>query len=781
MNDNKISLFFIIFFSFFMNFFPVYGENSLYEIEGKKIIYEDDKNLIIASGDAYAKDQFGKEIYADKIEYNKKELTISTFKRSIYLDGKGNKLEANNFFYDISLKKIIASGDVNYFSNTNDHFKFSVFEYYEELQRGYGKNFSGLLNDKSSLEGASAKIDQIKGSLIVNQDKSKKKRNAYTSCENEKGLTASILEKCPDWSITSSKTTHDQNEKMIYHKNVLVNIKNVPVFYTPYFSHPDPSVKRKSGFLPPSIKNFKNLGRSFKAPYFLVLGENKDFTFTPTYYIEEHPVFLGEYRQINKNSEFYIDTSYSEGYKKLNKKDDDGNSIDRTGGSRNHFFFNFLGSYDDLIFTTNDLEMNIQKISQKNYLRVHQVNTKYIKEDVSSLQNNIILRSYEDNKQLNLEAYVYENKHEENHSKKYQYTLPSIRFNNFFKKFNQSISFSNSFSAKNLGENVNQMNQINQIDTVSDLKKANSIQGMGNVFKTRIRNGNVYNNDVADAKENLNNDVYLTLAMENNFPLVKWNGRTEESISPIIFSKYTTGSMANASAQSKILHYNDVFSMDRNNSDTNNETGASVGYGVSYNINKKNLENKVYLDAEASIGQVLRKSTLEEMPKNSSLQEKSSDFAGASSFIIKSKKHNSKLNLGSELNLVYNYIVNKDLNAFLKNEIISTFDNEKNKFKVNYYEEAKIGNSHYVDAEYERKFENNLNFSIGLRRNLEKDFSETNFIGTNYESDCLKIDLTLSKKFYQNEDIRPSNNLTFSIMLKPFGSPVSPDLSSFIN
>ena len=781
MNVKKKNLFVIIFFSVFINFFPVYGENSLYEIVGKEIIYKDDKNLIIASGDAYAKDQFGKEIYADKIIYNKKKLTILTSNKSIYLDDKGNKLEANNFFYDLKLKKIKANGDVNYFSNTNDHLKFSSFEYYEELQRGSGENFSGLMADKSSLEGASAKIDQIKGILIVNQDKSGKKRNAYTSCEDEKGLTASILERCPDWSITSSKTTHDQNEKMIYHKNVLVNIKNVPVFYTPYFSHPDPSVKRKSGFLPPSIKNFENLGRSFEAPYFLVLGENKDFTFTPTYYLEENPVFLGEYRQINKNSEFYIDTSYSEGYKKLNKKNDDGVLINRTGGSRNHFFFNFLGSYDDLLFATNDLEMNIQKISQKNYLKVHQINTNYIKQDISSLHNNIILRSYEYNKQLNLEAHVYESINEENHSKKYQYTLPSIRFNNFFKKFNQSINFSNSFSAKNLGENINQMNQTNQIDTTSDLKKVNSIQGMGSVFKTRIGNGNIYNNNVKDAKENLNNDVYLTLAMENSFPLVKWTGKTEESISPIVFSKYTTGSMENASDSSLILNYQDVFSMDRNNSDTNNETGASVGYGVAYNINKKNLENKVYLDAEFSIGQVLRKNTLEEMPKNSSLQKKRSDYVGANSFIIKSKNRNSKLNLGSELNLVYNYIVNKDLNAFLKNEITTTFDNEKNQFEVSYYEEAKIGNNHYVDAEYERKFENNLNFSIGARRNLGEDFSETNFIGTNYESDCLKIGLTLSKKFYQNEDIRPSNNLTFSIMLKPFGSPVSPDLSSFID
>ena len=776
MNAKTISLFFIIFFSFLMNFFPVYGEDSFYEIQGKKITYEDDKNLIIASGNAYAKDQLGKEIYSDKITYNKKEFTILTSEQSIYLDGKGNKLEANEFFYDLKLKKIVASGNVNYFNNAGDHFKFSFFEYYEDLQKGSGEKFLGQMADKSSLEGASAEIDGKKGTLIINQDKSGKKRNAYTSCESDKGLSASILEKCPDWSVTSSKTTHDKNKKMLYHKNVLVNIRNVPVFYTPYFSHPDPSVKRKSGFLPPSIKNFTNLGRSFKTPYFLEIGDSKDITFTPVYYTEENPVFLGEYRQKNKNSELYVDTSYSKGYKKLNKKSDDGSSIQRTAGSRNHFFFNFLGSYDDLLFASNDLEMNIQKISQKNYLKVHQINTLNIKQDISALQNDIILRSYEDSKQLTLEAYVYENLNEESHNEKYQYTLPSITFNNFFRKFNQSVNLSNDFSAKNLGKNINQSQQINKIATSSDLKKTRLIQGMGSTFKTSIKNINTYNDNVESAKENLNNDVYLTLAVENSYPLVKYNDKTEQSISPIIFSKYTTGSMENAADQNKILSYQDVFSMDRTNSATNIETGASVGYGAEYNINKKNLKNEVYLDAGFSMGQILKKSRLKEMPKNSSLQEKRSDYVGNSSFKVSSEKFNN-----SQFDINYNYILNKNFNAFLKNEINTSLGNDNNNLSINYYEENKIGKNHYVETKYQREFKDNLSFAMGLRKNLEEDFTERNFIETNYESDCLKIGLTLSKIFYQDEELKPSNNLTFSIVLKPFGSPVAPDLSSFLN
>ena len=650
------------------------------------------------------------------------------------------------------------------------------FEYYEDLQKGSGENFLGQMADKSSLEGASAEIDGKKGTLIINQDKSGKKRNTYTSCAIDKGLSASILEKCPDWSVTSSKTTHDKNKKMLYHKNVLVNIRNVPVFYTPYFSHPDPSVKRKSGFLPPSIKNFTDLGRSFKTPYFLEIGNSKDFTFTPVYYTEENSIFLGEYRQKNKYSELYVDTSYSQGYKKLNKKSDDGSSIARTPGSRNHFFFNFLGSYDDLIFASNDLEMNIQKISQKNYLKVHQINTPNIKQDISALQNDIILRSYEDSKQLTLEAYVYENLNEEKHNKKYQYTLPSVTFNNFFRRFDQSINLSNDFSAKNLGENINQTHQINKISTSSDLKKTKSIQGMGSVFKTSIKNINIYNDNVENAKENLNNDVYLTLAMENNYPLVKYNDKTEQSISPIIFSKYTTGSMENAADQNKILNYQDILSMDRTNSSTNIETGASVGYGAEYNINKKNLKNEVYLDAGFSMGQILKKSRLKEMPKSSSLQEKKSDYVGNASFKVSSEKFS-----GGQFDIDYNYILNKNFNTFLKNEIITTLSNNNNNLSLSYYEESKIGSKHYVETKYQREFKDNLSFAMGLRKNLEEDFTERNFIETNYESDCLKIGLTLSKIFYQDEELKPSNNLTFSIVLKPFGSPVAPDLSSFLN
>ena len=43
-----------------------------------------------------------------------------------------------------------------------------------------------------------------------------------------------------------------------------------PVFLFSKLSHPDPSVKRRSGFLVPSISDSKNLGFGASVPYFSI-------------------------------------------------------------------------------------------------------------------------------------------------------------------------------------------------------------------------------------------------------------------------------------------------------------------------------------------------------------------------------------------------------------------------------------------------------------------------------------------------------------------------------
>ena len=89
---------------------------------------------------------------------------------------------------------------------------------------------------------------------------------------------------------------HDNKENDFY-DNAIVKVYNIPVFYLPKLSHPDPSVERRSGFLPPSFSDSKNLGSGVTVPYFWALNDDKNLTFTNKFYVTENPLFLGEYHQ----------------------------------------------------------------------------------------------------------------------------------------------------------------------------------------------------------------------------------------------------------------------------------------------------------------------------------------------------------------------------------------------------------------------------------------------------------------------------------------------------
>ena len=70
----------------------------------------------------------------------------------------------------------------------------------------------------------------------------------YTACEPCKDDP----KKPPKWQVKAARIIHDQGEKMIYFEDARLEFFGVPMAYLPYFSAPDPTVKRKTGVLTPS-------------------------------------------------------------------------------------------------------------------------------------------------------------------------------------------------------------------------------------------------------------------------------------------------------------------------------------------------------------------------------------------------------------------------------------------------------------------------------------------------------------------------------------------------
>ena len=110
--------------------------------------------------------------------------------------------------------------------------------------------------------------------------------------------------------LNTEEFNHDKVKKIFEYKNSWLKIFDYNVLYFPYFSHPDPSVKRKSGFLVPSYSSSNTLGNSFSIPYFNIISNDKDITFNPKFYADKSFMLQNEYRQVLKIPKFYLISAF---------------------------------------------------------------------------------------------------------------------------------------------------------------------------------------------------------------------------------------------------------------------------------------------------------------------------------------------------------------------------------------------------------------------------------------------------------------------------------------
>lgn len=137
-------------------------------------------------------------------------------------------------------------------------------------------------------------------------------REAVRTDGNRTELTNAVYSACDScaddpsqqriWQIKAMRVVHDQAEKEIRYDNAWLEMWGIPVLYTPYMSHADPSVKQRSGLLPMGYRQDKSLGLSVSAPYYIAMGSNQDLTLTPTMTSNEGPVLAAEYRWIGMTS-----------------------------------------------------------------------------------------------------------------------------------------------------------------------------------------------------------------------------------------------------------------------------------------------------------------------------------------------------------------------------------------------------------------------------------------------------------------------------------------------
>lgn len=221
---------------------------------------------------------------ADEVEYDD-QLGLTVAKGHVEISQGGEILLADTISYSQRTDTVTASGQVSLLTATGEVLFGDFMELRDSMNTGFAQNVRMLLADRSRLAANAAR--RLDGNRI------ELRRGVYSPCD----LCKDDPTAPPAWQFKAREISNDKELKIIEFRDAVLEIDGWPVFYTPYLSQPDPSVKRASGFLIPGFGNSSNNGFHFSIPYFLVLGPDKDLTLAPRFMTRAGGLLAGEYRQ----------------------------------------------------------------------------------------------------------------------------------------------------------------------------------------------------------------------------------------------------------------------------------------------------------------------------------------------------------------------------------------------------------------------------------------------------------------------------------------------------
>ena len=220
---------------------------------------------------------------ADRIVYDTSENVVSA-EGNVEVDYNDHILLARRLIYDQKTDTLTASGNLSVLSPEGNVAFADRVELTEGMRDGVLDGFKALIGKTGRLAAVRAvRTDGITAAT----------RAAFTPCKicNQPG------HRTPTWEVKAGHVIYDEKRHRIYYRDAMLEMFGVPVFYTPYFSHADPTVKHKSGLLVPEIGSSSVVGSFVRLPLYVALTDSRDLTVAPMFTTGGGDVLQTEYRE----------------------------------------------------------------------------------------------------------------------------------------------------------------------------------------------------------------------------------------------------------------------------------------------------------------------------------------------------------------------------------------------------------------------------------------------------------------------------------------------------
>ncbi len=715
-------------------------------IDSDKIIYFKKNNKIITEGKTIAD-------INSKYKFNSKNLTFLQDEMKFYSSNKTTIIDNNFSLYELSSfdyqieKEFLKGTDISIIENSNlpksesDEYFFAngFFDLRNqnfktgETKIKLKKNFFGKTDNDPRLYGVSL---TKKGGI------SSVKKAVFTSCKK--------TDSCPPWRLEASEIKHDKNKKQLIYDDTVLKLYDIPVFYFPKFFHPDPTVKRQSGFLQPRLNSSNILGSSLSVPYYHVLAENKDLTFNPIFFSKNIKMIQNEYRQKNENSSLILDFGITNGFK---------SSTTQKKKNINHLFGSFKKSLKLDNFSQSDFNIFIERVTKDTYLKIFGDNLQ--KSDIKPKNFDVLNSGFNvflenDNFSLSGGTNIYEDLTKK-HSDRYQFVLPYYNFSKSLIKTNYGTI--NLFSkGNNTLDNTNNIKSrvINDFSFKMNDKIFNNL-GLKNNLNIYFKNLNSLGKNVTTYKSSPQVELQSLIELNSELPLIKSNENYNNILIPRLSLRVNPSDMKNHSSSERKINMDNIFDINRLGIDDTFESGNSLTVGVDFKKeNKKNKEN--YL--ELKLGSVFRDKNESNIPSQTTLNKKNSNLFGSIDYTIT-----------EFLSLDYNFAIDNKIESFEYNSVGLGLSLNNFITKFNFIEEDSVlGNTNIFEnvSKYDFNKENSISFKT--RRNREINLTEYYDLVYEYKNDCLTAGVRFNKTYYEDRDLKPTKNLMFTISFFPLTS-----------
>ena len=668
---------------------------------------------------------------ADEVSHDKENGIIKA-SGNVEIFNKKQVLLANRISYNQRQDMVIASGNVSLLEPNGNVLFADYMELSGDFKSAIIKNIKIRLSDNSRIVANQAVRDD--GNLT-------KMRNAiYSPCTT----CAKKPNDPPLWQLKAKKIIHNKEQQELEYYDVWMEMAGLPIMYTPYFWHPDPTVKRKSGFLTPNTGGSTYLGTTFTTPYFYAISPSKDLTISPTITTKERLLMAGVYRERFNNGILDLDGSLT---------------YDSKNDLRGHIKSNAKFDVDERWRWGFDLNRS----TDDTYLRRYRFPSQRI------LTTKVYAEGFSQRNYFSAESYAFQGTSIEDDPGQSPLILPMITYN---RQSPIGIAGLNStFNASSVVMTRSNKNNTRRI-SVDGGWHLPLIGERGDISKISFTTrGDVYHVSNLDLKtrpktySGLSGRIRPQLKFNWRFPLARQHGKISQTLEPMastVISPYGGNFEKIPNEDSINLEFDDtnLFSDNIFTGFDRVEGGARIKYGLKWGfVGSKGGHTTAF------IGQRYRPKEDNTFPKGSGLEGLLSDYV-------------ARVNVspGKHLNLIYRSRLDKSNFSFKRNELQVGAGPPALKFSANYIffeaqSDVDFSGREEISGTISTKLNRSWHSNINSRYDLDGSGDLRN-LGMNltYDCECFTLSTTINRQFYRDRDLRPSDSIMFKLSFKTLGN-----------